>query len=202
MRVVTWNIQHARRPDGKADPEALAAACAAFGADVLALQEVDRGTRRIGGADLLALIAEATGLHLVDGTILRYRGGTYGNALLVRGTTAEEGKRRLPRPSWPPWDRPEPRGMVWARWQDMFVAACHLDPRRRRAARQLPVVLRRLARRAHAAPALLLGDLNLVPLAVEPVATRYGFELLSVPTAYPADEPREAIDHVLVRGLT
>lgn len=91
MRLVTWNIQHARRMDtGQPDVDAFAADVAALGADVLALQEVDRGTRRLGGADLLAVAAEASGLTPIDGHVRRRPGGgTYGNALLVRGEPAD-----------------------------------------------------------------------------------------------------------------
>ncbi|WP_165350410.1 endonuclease/exonuclease/phosphatase family protein [Xylanimonas protaetiae] len=67
LRLATFNVQHGRMPDGRVDPAFLAAAVASLDADVVALQEVDRGQVRSGGAHLARLVAEAMGA-----TELRY----------------------------------------------------------------------------------------------------------------------------------
>ncbi|HLS43916.1 MAG TPA: endonuclease/exonuclease/phosphatase family protein [Ornithinicoccus sp.] len=60
MRLVTWNIYHGRSPgDGVVDPGRLAAALSSLDADVVALQEVDRGQPRSHWLDITALAAEA-----------------------------------------------------------------------------------------------------------------------------------------------
>ncbi|GAA1166083.1 endonuclease/exonuclease/phosphatase family protein [Ornithinimicrobium humiphilum] len=62
MRLVTWNVFHGRSPeDGRVDAERLADAVAGLDADVLALQEVDRGQPRSGMLDVTTLAAAATG---------------------------------------------------------------------------------------------------------------------------------------------
>ncbi|MDT7744942.1 MAG: hypothetical protein QOE59_4020 [Actinomycetota bacterium] len=62
MRLVTWNVLHGCSPDdGQVDLDRFAAAVRSLDADVLALQEVDRGQARSQGADLTALAAEAMG---------------------------------------------------------------------------------------------------------------------------------------------
>lgn len=62
MRLATFNILHGRAPaDGRVDLPRFASAVAGLDADVLALQEVDRGQPRSGGADLTAVAAEAGG---------------------------------------------------------------------------------------------------------------------------------------------
>ena len=62
MRLVTWNVLHGCSPDdGRVDLDRFAAAVRALDADVLALQEVDRGQARSHGADLAAVAAEAMG---------------------------------------------------------------------------------------------------------------------------------------------
>jgi endonuclease/exonuclease/phosphatase family metal-dependent hydrolase len=195
VRVVTWNVQHARRADtGVPDPLALAGACMAFEADVLALQEVDRGTGRVRGADLLQIVADATGLTPVDGPAVAFDGGTYGNALLVRGDPADVVVAELPRP----W-RAEPRVLVSCRVGDLALACCHLGLGRGEAARQLGAGLAVVPE----GPAVLLGDLNLGPPSVSAVLTSAGrdWAQLDVAPAYPADEPTQAIDHILVRGI-
>jgi endonuclease/exonuclease/phosphatase family metal-dependent hydrolase len=203
MRLATWNVQHGRRWDtGTPDPAALAAAAAELAVDVLALQEVDRGTRRVGGADLLAAVAEATGLRAVDGHVVELEGGTYGNALLVREDLLVEpvGPKKLYRPWLFPWNRPEPRGAVVARLRGTpaLVVSGHLGLRRGERRHQLPSLL---SAAAGAPTSVILGDLNAFPEEVAPVARRHGFTVLDVPPAFPAVAPRTVIDHVLVKGV-
>jgi endonuclease/exonuclease/phosphatase family metal-dependent hydrolase len=62
MRLATWNILHGRtRADPFVDAARFERAVTALDADVLALQEVDRGQPRSGLLDLSELAAEATG---------------------------------------------------------------------------------------------------------------------------------------------
>ena len=197
VRVVTWNVQHARRADtGEPDPLALAAECMALEADVIALQEVDRATARVRGADLLEIVSDATGLVPVDGPAVEFQGGTYGNALLVRSEPSTPIVVELPRP----W-RAEPRVVVSCRVDDLVLGCCHLGLGRGEAARQLGAVLNALP---HGGPAVLLGDLNLGPPSVSAVLTRARRRRGRSSTCrrpIPADEPAQAIDHVLVRGV-
>lgn len=196
VRAAAWNVQH-----GHPDPDALGAAVASLAAEVVALQEVDRFTRRVGGRDLLARAAEASGLVPIDGHVVDFDGGTYGNALLVHPDLLEAVGAPAPlhRPWWPPWDRPEPRGSVTARLRGgVVVVNAHLGLRRRsERIRQLDAVLRAAGDGA----AVVLGDLNAFPDEVEPHARRHGFTVVDVPVAFPASEPRVAIDHVLVRDV-
>jgi endonuclease/exonuclease/phosphatase family metal-dependent hydrolase len=207
MRVTTWNIEHGRRADSAViDADALAAAAAALGADVLSLQEVDRRTERVHGVDLLDVVAEATGLVPVDGAVVDLQGGTYGNALLVRDELIDArtygiGTRRLPRPWWPPWNRPEPRGYVVAHLAavDALVVGCHLGLRPRERRRQYRALLG--AYSAGDEPVVVAGDLNTLMAELAPYASSHGFDVAQVPPAFPAHAPRSTIDHVLTRNV-
>ena len=84
LRVLTYNIHHGEAMDGMFDYERLARVITDVNPDVVALQEVDRGTRRASGADQPALLEELTGLQAVFGHALIYEGGEYGEALLSR----------------------------------------------------------------------------------------------------------------------
>jgi endonuclease/exonuclease/phosphatase family metal-dependent hydrolase len=194
VRVVTWNIQRGKRDGGEPDHAALVATCAGFGADVLALQEVHRAEPG-GPGDVLLAIAEATGLTPLDGHAIEVRGGTYGNALLVRGEADEVVRHRLPASA----DARELRSLVRCRWRGLRVGCCHLD-HRGEAATQLGAALARLGGDG---PAVLLGDLNLRLAAVGPVlaAVAPAWAALEVPEAFPARRPDRAIDHVLLRGV-
>lgn len=66
MRLATFNLLHGRSvTDGLVDPGRLTAAVSRLDADVICLQEVDRGQPRSGGLDLTRLVAQALGC--VDG---------------------------------------------------------------------------------------------------------------------------------------
>lgn len=79
LRLVSFNTCSGRSlEDGLADPDRLADAVAAVGADVLALQEVDRFQPRSGTVDQAAVVA-------------RRLGGTHRYLGLVHGTPGEDG---------------------------------------------------------------------------------------------------------------
>lgn len=190
LRLVTFNIQHGRRPDGEVDIDLLARCCAALRADVLALQEVDRNLRRSHDTDTAAVVAEATGMAHVFGAAIEVRGGEYGNALLVRGSIEDV--------EVVPLVDEEPRcgilGTAVVGDERLSVCATHLGLRGQ-ARDQLPQLLDRL--RARPGPRVLLGDLNLDPEDV--VAP--GFTPVVSDATWPAGNPRRAIDHVLLDGL-
>lgn len=80
MRLATFNLMHGRSlHDGRVDPERLRRAIAGLDADVLALQEVDRGQPRTGGIDHTAVAAEALGAleHRFAAAIIGTPGGAY-----------------------------------------------------------------------------------------------------------------------------
>lgn len=200
MRIVTFNVQHARSPAGTVDTTALARYCAGLGADVMALQEVDHGLRRSGGADQASVVAEATGLTPFFGAARRVGlRGRYGNVLLVRGQLAEAATLPLPRRG-----RGEARSAVVAAGsvygRPLSLAATHLSVDREEAADQLEHVLDLLVSRP--SPRVLLGDLNLRPDRALPALERRGFTVAATaaPT-YPAAGPFLRIDHVAVEGL-
>jgi endonuclease/exonuclease/phosphatase family metal-dependent hydrolase len=61
MRLASFNMMHGRTlSDGRIEPGRLAAAIARLDADVLGLQELDRGQPRTNGRDLTAEVAKAT----------------------------------------------------------------------------------------------------------------------------------------------
>ncbi|MGV3759753.1 MAG: endonuclease/exonuclease/phosphatase family protein [Actinomycetota bacterium] len=199
MRLVTWNVQTARpNPDGPPDVDRVVAHLRALDADVVALQELDRGMRRSGEVDQAEAVAVGLGGHLVWAPTVRRGRGTYGHGLVVvRGEVVRVRDVAL-------GGTREPRTLLVVeldhedrRWT---VGATHLSRRRRCATRQLRRCLDELA--AHPAPRVLLGDLNLTPRHVLPWSTAAGFHLVDGPPTHDTrrSTPRSKIDHVLVSG--
>jgi endonuclease/exonuclease/phosphatase family metal-dependent hydrolase len=226
MRMVTFNILHGRSPaDDVVDLRAFQDAVASLDADVLALQEVDRNQPRSGGVDLTAAAGEAMGavdhrfvaaLSGSPGTWVAATGreqpeaAAYGVALLSRHPVSAWEVIRLPglgarAPMWfrgdrfPMLVRDEPRVAVAAvvarPGGTLTVVNTHLSfvPWSNR--RQLRALVRAL--RDVPRPLLLAGDLNMRP---DRVAAITGMRSLVTSPTFPADRPREQIDHVLADG--
>src|SRR5687767_2104731 len=75
--VVSYNIEALSR-----GAPAVIATLNALNADVIALQEVDRKTKRSGGVDQPALLGRALGMHVVFAATMPFDDGEYGLALL------------------------------------------------------------------------------------------------------------------------
>lgn len=99
MRILTYNIRHGTDFLGRARLAQQGAVIKASGADVVFLQEVDRGTRRCGQVDLAAQLAALCGLpHLAFGANHRRDDGEFGNAILSRWPLTEVANHALPQP--------------------------------------------------------------------------------------------------------
>lgn len=200
MRVLTFNVQHGRRPDGVVDTAALARWVADAGADLVALQEVDVAARRSGRADQAAAVAAAGGLTGCFGQACRVGlTGRYGNALLARGGLVDVAEVGLPRHG-----RREPRALLLATALtpagSVSVGTTHLSVDPAEADDQLAAALAALGGRAP--PRVLAGDLNMRPATVAPRLAAAGLVLAdpAAPT-FPAAAPRARIDHVAGCGV-
>jgi len=193
MRVATYNIRHASLKG----LDAIRSAVAALDADLVALQEVDRGVPRSGAADQAAWLGRALGMEARFGPAMRLDRGEYGLALLSRFPIADAHVHPLP-------SRLEPRIVLHAavdlpEGARLEVAVTHLGLHPTERWEQMQELVRLLGSRRNT---LLMGDFN-------ETRTEHGFALLrshwvdcleeagSTPPTYPADHPVIAIDHVL-----
>jgi len=84
FRVMTYNIHHGAGVDGKVDLQRIADLIKREQADIVALQEVDKGVQRTAQRDCPAELAALTGLTCVFSNNFHFQGGEYGNAVLTR----------------------------------------------------------------------------------------------------------------------
>jgi endonuclease/exonuclease/phosphatase family metal-dependent hydrolase len=84
FRVMTYNIHHGAGVDGKIDFQRIADLIKREQADIVALQEVDKGVRRTAQRDCPAELAALTGMTCVFSNNFHFQGGEYGNAVLTR----------------------------------------------------------------------------------------------------------------------
>ena len=201
MIVVSYNLHHGEGLDRRFDLPRLAAVIQSARPDLVALQEVDRGTRRSGGVDQAAELARLTGLTMVYGPAIEFDGGRYGNAVLTRYPVV--GQRCVPLPS------AEPRVALGVTVRvpaggaerPLCFIVTHLDLTAAARLAAVPLI-EALCADDPDQPAILAGDLNDPPAS----ATLRAFERTwTNATAgaglwtVPADAPREQIDYVLCR---
>ena len=84
LRVMTYNIHHGEGLDGKVDLERIATLIKEQRADIVGLQEVDKGVERTAKRDLPAELAKLTGMTCIFSNNYHHQGGEYGNAVLTR----------------------------------------------------------------------------------------------------------------------
>ena len=84
LRVMSFNIHHGEGLDGQLDLARIARIIREARADLVGLQEVDRGVERTRRRDLPAELAQLTGLTVRFDRNIAHQGGDYGNATLTR----------------------------------------------------------------------------------------------------------------------
>jgi endonuclease/exonuclease/phosphatase family metal-dependent hydrolase len=227
LRLGTFNLLHGLSiRTATADEADLRSAAAALDADVLGLQEVDRGQPRSGKTDQAAVVADELGATwwrfapALSGTPLNWTpadpgdasiGSGYGVALISRLRVLHWDLRTFPAaPISLPLTVAGRRGLTLVPDQPRValaavvvgpdgpftVATAHLSFVPGWNARQLRAVGRWLA--TMPPPRVLAGDLNL-PGRV-PAALTGWVDLARAPT-YPSWRPRVQWDHILSRGV-
>jgi endonuclease/exonuclease/phosphatase family metal-dependent hydrolase len=227
VRLATFNLLHGRSlTDGRVVPERLAEAARTLAADVVGLQEVDRGQSRSGGADQTAQVALALGAEhwrFVPAVV-----GTPGTSWRAATDEEDEGLpaygvglvSRWPVRSWQvvrlpaarvraPVLLPGTRRVVWLQDEPrvgvVAVVETPLGPVTV-GTTHLSFVPGRNAAQLRTltatmaqlpGPRVLLGDLNL-PGPLPGLLT--GWRPLARTPTYPAPEPRVQLDHVLASG--
>lgn len=207
LRIMTFNIHHGEGLDGRLDVERIAQVIRDARADIVGLQEVDRGVGRTDQRDLLKELSDLTGLRYAFGKNIDLEGGDYGNALLSRFPIVSEGNRALE-----PIGGGEQRGVLQTvidvTGRRVLVLTTHFDHRRdsaqrpRSAAQMVDMVAQ-----WGDGPVVMLGDFNDVPgSAAHATLTSVAIDAWAAVGdgdgyTIPVKAPTRRIDWVLLRGL-
>ena len=202
LRILTFNIRHGEGWDGMVDISRAVGVIRDQQADLVALQEVDQGTLRVGGARQADQLGELTGLHAAFGKAMDYQGGEYGVAVLSRWPLRQVSNQALPHA-----DGYEPRTLLsvevdpFASGRAIVFSTTHLDQGRESPNRlaQVGTINQRLATRD--TPSILAGDFN-SRFDTEPMSTirsLWSDMWLEPAPADPNVRPRYKVDYVLAR---
>lgn len=199
LRVLTYNIHIGRGLDGRYDLARIARVIREADADLVALQEVDRGTRRSQGDDQAAELARLLpGYTPFFAQAMPHDGGSYGVCVLSR--LPVQSTRAV---SLPGGGGCEPRAaavleVTFAGAPLTFVGT-HLENANREMRLRQAQVLEAAVPLAPDARAILAGDFNAPPdqAALAPLTNRWRVTWAGPPgLSYPAGAPEIAIDHV------
>ena len=204
FRVMTYNIHHGEGLDVKVDLARIADLIKREGADLVALQEVDKGTERTARRDFPAELAALTGLTCVFSNNFSLQGGEYGNAVLTRFPVKQATNTWFVKVN-----ETEQRGLLQlvleVHGSELVLLATHLDHRSTDAARWSNVCeIEALLKAQRGKPILLCGDFNDVPSSRVCRRLNEMFEdawaLAGQGDGFtvPAEKPRRRIDYIWV----
>ena len=204
LRVMTYNIHVGVGMDKKLDLPRIAAVINNQRADLVGLQEVDRGVERTQRIDEIAELAKLTHMDYAFAFNLKYQGGQYGVAILSRYPI-----RSTDHHLYLNTREAERRGFIRAEvrvdGRTVNFVTTHLDYQyddgRLFEAQQLLAALKSVP-----APLIVVGDFNDVPAGGAYKLMRNQFDdawidghVTDPGYSYPADKPAKRIDYILFR---
>lgn len=195
LSIGSYNVHRCIGADRRCSSERVAHVIEELDVDVLALQEVDCGYH-VAGADQIAQLARAAGMHAVAGPTMRREGGTYGNALLSRWPVRAARHLDLS------VQRKEPRGAIDADLEladrVVRIVVTHLGLRRFERALQVEQIVRALDSADQRQITVVAGDLNEWrpnDQSLQALHVRFG---RARERTFPARRPLFAFDRILV----
>ncbi len=187
MRLVTYNIRHARGLDGRISTRRIARVLESFDADVIGLQEVWRWPLVL---DQPARLASLLDMHEAFQLNVAYGFYRQGNLVLARGPLEIEESIRLP-------GLREPRGALVTKVEihgiPVRFVSTHLSLHRASRGRAIAQLASQLPLDE---PMVLAGDMNCGVTELAPLARVLNM-VSDPPPTFTSRAPKVAIDHVM-----
>ena len=203
IRVLCYNIHHGEGVDQKLDLERIAKVILSVSPDVVALQEVDRKTKRTNRVDQPAELARLTKMTVVFKKNMDFEGGQYGNAVLSKLPIARHKNVHLPS-----FDNGEQRGVLICELKpkslkrSILFLCTHLDhrPNDRERLASAKRINKLIAQRGDV-PAILAGDLNATrkSTVLKTFAKQWMIANEKELPTIPVTKPKRQIDFILSR---
>jgi endonuclease/exonuclease/phosphatase family metal-dependent hydrolase len=189
LRILTYNIRNCIGMDGITDFDRIANVIKAINPHVVALQEVDKGTKRMDGIDVLRILAEKTGMHYEYGPAIDFQGGKYGNGVLSVEKPLSSSYIPLP-------GRQERRSLLMVEFEEFVLYGTHLNnafPGDRHGS----VMIIDYEAKDVAKPVFLAGDINDTPgtKTLELLSENW-VQLSGNEYTFRSDRPDRCIDYI------
>ncbi|MFP4367727.1 MAG: endonuclease/exonuclease/phosphatase family protein [Bacteroidales bacterium] len=197
IRILTYNIRNCTGMDGRTDFDRVVDVIKAVNPHVVALQEVDSGTRRMDSADVLKILAEKTGMHHRYGPAISFQGGKYGNGILSKENPVSYSFIPLP-------GRQERRSLLMVEFEDFILYGTHFN-NGYAGDRHGSVMIIDYEANESGKPVILAGDINDTPGSrTLALLSENWVQLSGNEYTFPGDGPDKCIDYIfgLKRGGT
>lgn len=192
VRIMTYNIRNGVGMDNKKDLSRVESCIKSQEADIVAIQELDSLTGRSGGKYVLGEIALQTEMTPYYAPAINYDGGKYGIGILSKKQPINVKQVSLP-------GREESRTMLILEFDEYAIASLHLSLTPEDALGSVEIIENE-AKNLFPKPFVIMGDFNSHPdseVIKKLLSTFQNIGDLSLNT-YPADQPNERIDYILV----
>ncbi|MBL0940338.1 MAG: endonuclease/exonuclease/phosphatase family protein [Gemmatimonadaceae bacterium] len=198
--VASYNIRHGRGMDGVVNLQRTGEAIARLGADIVALQEVDKNVERSGRVDEPQVLGSQLRMEYAFGAFMPYQGGEYGMGMLSRFPIRRMHALRLP-------DGNEPRVALMVEVElpnarRVLVVNVHFDWVANDTLRYAQVAALGAVLDTVSIPIVLLGDFNDQPDSRTLTRWQQRFRTVEKPASdrftFSSTEPKQEIDHILL----
>jgi endonuclease/exonuclease/phosphatase family metal-dependent hydrolase len=197
LRVMTYNIRNGRGSDQRVDLGRIGDVIIGYGPDVVALQEVDVGRARSGGADQAAELATRLGMHARFVGCVERGCERYGIATLSRWPIEESRTVMLPHR---PETEPRAALCLWVRWpaaeRRLELINTHLSTNGVERVEQVAA----LSAEIGTGDVVLAGDLNCSAASTPYRSLCTTLRAVTKARTWPARFPLFQLDHLLYRG--
>jgi endonuclease/exonuclease/phosphatase family metal-dependent hydrolase len=203
MKILSYNLHHCVGTDGKVDYDRLAAVIKGADPDIVALQEVGRGTGKSGQMEQDGELARRLNMENRYSSSIETDGGEFGNAILSRFPIVEFTRHLLPG-----GDGHEVRSLAESVIDTGSVAGkirffcTHLDHLSEDLRMKQAAVLQKIAEKDLSLPMILAGDFNAEPGSPTLEFMQKTWADLSSPEGlltFPSDPASSKIDYVLIQ---
>ena len=171
FRMVSYNIHHGKGMDEKLSVWRVGCAVLSESPRFAGIQEVDRKTERVKGADSCRTLEKVTGMHATFAKTIDLQGGEYGIAVLSREVPLNV--RRIPLPGG------EPRMLLLCEFEDCWFGTTHLAVDSEEARTRSVEIIREAVADCGGKPVFLTGDWNAKPDSVVLAGLREFLTVLS-----------------------
>lgn len=189
-RVVSYNLHGCIGMDGKQDYDRTAEVIARFGADMVALQEVDSMTNRSGNSSNGGELAKRLDMHFTFAPAISFGGGKYGVGLLSKERPIRYEYMPLP-------GREEERVLLVVEFKKYYMAVTHLSLTKEDRVESAKIIAEK-AQQLQDKPIILCGDFNATPQSETIAIFNGSFQALSNPSnhTFPVVDPDRTIDYI------
>lgn len=193
IKLASYNIRNCNGMDKTRSYLRVGEVIHSFGADAVALQEVDLGTGRNEGDDISGILAEMTGTVATFARAIDIDGGQYGVAMLTRELPKHT--KYVPLPG-----REEQRVLLMVELSDYIFCCTHLSLVEEDRLASIDIINKEVKAFAKGTgkPVFISGDWNDRPGSATINKISENFEILTDETVFtfPADEPDRTIDFI------